>query len=663
MPSRLARLFAIFLAATFSLSVVPHGEAATPKNKTATSQAQKGKAKAPAKGKATGKTASKSSKTGKGRSKAAARPRAAAVAKPQTKAQQLDRLYADYWQASLKLNPLQATFQGDHRYDDQLPNYLSPAFRQQSHDFTTQWLGKVEAIGPDGLTGQDLLSYEIFVRDAHSALAAERFPSWMLPVNQFYNIAAIAAMLGSGTGAQPFDTVQDYDNWARRAAQLPVVFDQAIANMREGMRAGVVQPRALMEKVLPQLDAIIKPTAEESLFWTPVRNLPAGFSEADKQRISADYKRLIELRLMPSYRALRGFIASEYLPATRASDGMSALPDGAAWYANNVRQSTTSDLTPGQIHQLGLDEVARIHAQIEAVMKQVKFRGSMQKFFKYMQTDKRFTYPSEDALLGEYRSLEARVNANVPKLFSLTPKARFEIRPVEPYRAQSAAGGSYMRPGGSRPGIFYVNTYDLPSRRTWDAEDLYLHEAIPGHHFQLGLQQELGELPDFRRFGGETAFIEGWGLYAESLGKDLGLYQDPYNYFGYLQNELWRAIRLVVDTGLHAKGWSRQQVIDYMLANSAASQTDAVAEAERYMAIPGQALAYKVGELKIMQLRQQAQAALGSRFDIRAFHAEVLKDGSVPLDILQQKIERWIAAQQGGAPAVAPAPTSAVPTP
>ncbi|HYG05466.1 MAG TPA: DUF885 family protein [Stenotrophomonas sp.] len=645
MPSRLVRLFALFLAATVSMSMVPQSEAATQK-KASTSQAQKskGKAKAPAKS----KSKNKSSKT-----KAAAKPRT--VAKPLSKAQQLTHLYEEYWQASLRLNPLQATFQGDHRYDDQLPNFLSSAFRQQSHEFTTQWLAKAEAIGPDGLSGQDLLSYEIFVRDARSALAAEQFPSWMLPINQFYNIANIAAMLGSGTGAQPFETVQDYDNWARRAAGLPVLFDQAISNMREGMKAGVVQPRALMEKVLPQFDAIIKPTAEESLFWAPVRNMPASFSAADKQRISEDYKRLIEGRIMPAYRGLRGFIATEYLPATRNSDGMAGLPNGAAWYAYNVRQSTTSDLTPEQIHQIGLDEVARIHTQIEAVMKQVKFRGSMQKFFKFMQTDKRFTFPSEDAMLAYYRGLQGRVDANVPRLFSLTPKAKFEIRPVEPYRAQSAAGGSYMRPGGSRPGIFYVNTYDLPSRKTWDAEDLYLHEAIPGHHFQLGLQQELGELPDFRRFGGETAFIEGWGLYAESLGKDLGLYQDPYNYFGYLQNELWRAIRLVVDTGLHAKGWSRKQVIDYMLENSASSQTDAIAEAERYMAIPGQALAYKVGELKILQLRQQAQAALGPRFDIRAFHAEVLKDGSVPLDILQQKIERWIAAQKAGTPGTAAA--------
>lgn len=621
MPSHALRLLPLAIAALLSLSAAPPAEAAK-------KQAQRPAAT---------------------QARAKARPRPAAAPVKQDKAAQLNRLYDAYWEASLRLNPLQATFQGDDRYNDQLPNFLSAAFRQQSHDFTVEWLGKVQAIGADGLSGQDLLSYEIFVRDANSALQAEKFPSWMMPVNQFYNIASIAVMLGSGTGAQPFRTVQDYDNWSRRSLGIPPLFDQAIANMREGMAAGVVQPRVLMEKVLPQLDAIIKPNAEETLFWAPIRNMPADFSAEDKVRISAEYKRMIEYRIMPAYRALRGFIATQYLPATRNSDGMAALPDGAAWYAYNVRQSTTSDMTPAQIHQIGLDEVARIHGQIEQVMRQVKFRGSMQKFFKFMQTDKRFTFASEEALLARYRGLESKVNASVPRLFSLVPKAPFEIRPVEPYRAQSAAGGSYMRPSGdgSRPGIFYVNSYDLPSRKTWDAEDLYLHEAIPGHHFQLGLQQELEGLPKFRRFGGETAFIEGWGLYAESLGKELGLYEDPYSYFGYLQNELWRAIRLVVDTGLHSKGWTRQQVIDYMLHNSASSQTDAVAEAERYMAIPGQALAYKVGELKIMQLRQQAQAELGAAFDIREFHAEVLKDGSVPLDILQEKIERWIAAKKG----------------
>jgi uncharacterized protein (DUF885 family) len=410
-----------------------------------------------------------------------------------------------------------------------------------------------------------------------------------------------------------------------------------------------VQPRALMEKVVPQLDALIKPKADETLFWGPVKNLPASFSDSDKQRIDSEYRTLIENELMPAYRKLRQFIVDEYMPRTRTTPGMQALPNGAAWYAYNARQSTSTDLSPAEIHQLGLDEVARIHGLIRGVMKEVGFKGSLQDFFQFMQNDPRFSFESEEALLAYYRGLEDKINQRVPELFSLIPKASFEIRPVEAFRAQSAAGGSYMRPSedGSRPGIFYVNTYDLPTRKTWDAEDLYLHEAIPGHHFQLALQQELTGLPMFRRFGSEIAFSEGWGLYAESLGKDLGVYTDPYNYFGYLQNELWRAIRLVVDTGLHSKGWSREQVIAYMLENSAESETQATAEAERYMAIPGQALAYKIGELKIKEVRAKAERELGPKFDIRQFHAEVLKDGSVPLDVLEAKIDRWIAEQRG----------------
>jgi uncharacterized protein (DUF885 family) len=566
------------------------------------------------------------------------------------KARRLDRMYEEYWEALLERNPLQATFQGDPRYNDRLPNFLTAEYRESSEAFTRQWLARIEAVGPQGLTGQDLLSYQIFVRNAKDGLEGIRFPGWKQPINQFYNLASTVVQLGSGTSAQPFKTVEDYDNWRKRAANIPPIFDQAIANMRIGMADGVVQPRPLMEKVLPQLDALIKPKAEDTLFWMPIRNLPADIPAADKARITAEYRAMIEGEMLPAYRALRAFIADEYMPATRASHGMAALPDGQAWYAYNARNSTTTDLTPDQIHKIGLDEVARIHGLIRTeVMDKVGFEGSLQDFFRFMQDDPRFTFESEEALLAYYRSLEDKVNVHVPKLFSLTPKAGFEIRPVEPFRAQSAAGGSYMRPSedGSRPGVFYVNTYDLPTRKTWDAEDLFLHEAIPGHHFQLALQQELTGPPKFRRFGGETAFSEGWGLYSEALGRDLGLYTDPYNYFGYLQNELWRAIRLVVDTGLHSKGWTREQVIRYMLDNSAESETQATAEAERYMAIPGQALAYKIGELKIQELRAKAEAELGPRFDIRAFHAEVLKDGSVPLDVLEDKIERWIAAQKG----------------
>jgi uncharacterized protein (DUF885 family) len=580
-----------------------------------------------------------------GDSQAAAAPQAA----KQDKAARLEALYAQYWEENLKLNPIQATFQGDPRYNDQLPDFLSAENRRQTHEFNTRWLKAVKDVGPDGLDGQALISYEIFVRNAEQSLESEQFPGWMLPIDQFNNIAGFVAQLGSGTSAQPFKTVKDYDNWLARGRQIPVIFDTAIANMREGMTTGVVQPKALMVKVLPQFDALIKDKPEDTLFWGPITSMPKDFSAADKDRLTAAYRELIGQQLMPAYRKMRAFIADEYMAKTRATPGMDGLPNGKAWYAFNARNSTTTDKSPEEIHQIGLSEVARIHGEIRKVMQEVGFKSTLQDFFRFMQTDKRFNFKSEDALLAHYRALEAKINQKIPEQFSLIPKSPFEIRPVEPFRAKSAAGGQYYPPSedGSRPGIFYVNTYDLPTRKTWDAEDLYLHEAIPGHHFQIALQQELTNLPAFRRFGGETAFAEGWGLYAESLGKDLGVYTDPYDYFGYLQNELWRAIRLVVDTGLHSKDWTREQVIKYMLDNSAESETQSTAEAERYMAIPGQALAYKIGELKIQELRHRAEKALGDKFDIREFHAEVLKDGAVPLSVLEGKIDRWIAAKQG----------------
>lgn len=574
---------------------------------------------------------------------------AAASQATSAKAAQLQNLYAEYWEEVLKLNPVQATFQGDARYNDQLPDFGSAEFRKQQHDFTVRWLKTIQDVGSAGLSGQDLLSYEIFVRDSKNSLEGEKFPDWTMPVNQMSSIASYAVMLGSGTSAQPFKTVKDYDNWLARGNKLPTLFDTDIANMRQGMKMGVVQPRALMTKVIPQLDALIKDKPEDTLFWGPIKSLPADFSAADKQRLTAAYRTMIADQLLPAYRELRAFINDEYLPATRDSVGLDKLPDGLAWYAFNAKNSTTTDMSPAEIHQLGLDEVARIHDEIRKLMVETGFKGSLQDFFKFMQTDPRFNFKDEPALLAYYRALEARINKRVPEQFSLTPKAPFEIRAVEAFRAKSAAGGEYQSPSedGSRPGVFYVNTYDLPTRKTWDAEDLFLHEAIPGHHFQLALQQELKGVPAFRRFGGETAFIEGWGLYSESLGKSLGVYETPYDYFGYLQNELWRAIRLVTDTGLHSKGWTREQVIKYMLDNSAESETQSTAEAERYIAWPGQALAYKIGELKIKQVRAKAEKELGDKFDVREFHAEVLKDGSVPLDVLEAKIDRWIATKKG----------------
>lgn len=565
------------------------------------------------------------------------------------KAERLDALYVQYWDESLELNPIQATFLGDPRYNDRLPNFLSADYRQRNLEFNRRWLRTVQAIGADGLSGQDLLNYEIFAKSLNDAIEGDRFPGWMMPINQFTNIAGFTAQLGSGRSAQPFKTVADYEAWRKRAQEVPALFDQAIANMREGMKRGVVQPKALMVKVLPQLDALTADQAEKTLFWGPITSMPAEFSEADKARLTAEYKTMIEQELMPAYRRLRSFIADEYLPACRDTAGMQDLPDGQAWYAWNAFQSTTTRLSTAQIHQIGLDEVARIHGEMRKVMAEVGFQGTLQDFFKYLNTDKRFEFASEEALLAHYRSIEAKVAPGLARSFNLMPKAGFEIRPTEAFRAASAAGGEYQGPSedGTRPGIFYVNTHDLPSRKTWDSEDLFLHEAKPGHHFQIALQQELKDLPKFRRFGGETAYVEGWGLYSETIGRELGLLEDPYMYFGMLQNELWRAIRLVVDTGFHSKGWTREQVIAYMRENSAVSDTDAVAEAERYMAIPGQALAYKIGQLKITELRARAERALGPKFDVKHFHDEVLKDGAVPLDVLDAKIDRWIAAKKG----------------
>ena len=564
------------------------------------------------------------------------------------KAAKLDALYEDYWQQSLKMNPVMATYIGDERYNDQLVDTDSAENRAKSREFNQAWLDRVSASGDEGLSGQALLSYQIFVRERRDQLAGEEFPGWMTPVNQMYGSASAIVMLGSGVQAQPFKTVQDYDNWFARASRVPVIFDTEIANMREGIANGVVQPRVIMTKVIPQLDALIKPKPEDTEFWGPIRSMPADFSVADKERLTESYRTLIADRLMPAYRELRDFLRDEYLPKTRASVGADKLPNGAAWYAYNARVATTTDMTPAQIHQIGLDEVARIHAEIRKVMMQVGYKGSMTEFFAFMQKDKRFEFNSEEALLTHYRQLEAIIEARVPEQFSLVPKAKFEIRAIEPFRAESAAGGQYQGPSedGTRPGIFYVNTFDLPTRKTWDAEDLFLHEAIPGHHFQIALQQELTNIPKFRRFGGNNAFIEGWGLYAESLGKDLGVYKDPYSYFGRLQGELWRAVRLVVDTGLHSKGWTRDQVIDYMHANSSVSTPDAIAEAERYIAWPGQALGYKIGELTIQRLRAKAEAELGAQFDVREFHAQVLKDGALPLGILEDKINRWIASKK-----------------
>lgn len=571
---------------------------------------------------------------------------------PATVAAELDALLAEWHESELKANPIFATALGDLRYNDQLPDFMSAEYRAESEARERDFLARVQKLDREALTGQARLSRDVFVSDRELSLEGNQFPGWMLPVNQFGNYGSFFAQLGSGQSLQPFTEVKHYDDFLARIARFPVLNDSAIANMREGIKAGVVQPVPVVEKSIPQFAAHIVAKPEDSVFWGPIKAMPESFSAQDRERLTAAYRAAITDTLVPAYTATRDFLRDEYLPAAREGVGQMHLPQGKAWYAYNVRTNTTTDLTPEQIHQFGLDEVARILAEMNAVREQVGFEGDLKAFFKHLQTDDRFYFKTADEALQAYRDVQQKINPLLPKLFDIFPKADYEVRPVEAFRAASQAGASYQSPtpDGSRPGVFYLNTHDLRAQPNFLVETLSIHEASPGHHFQISIQQEVESLPAFRRFGGYTAYSEGWALYAESLGKELGLFTDPYQWYGRLSDEQLRAMRLVVDTGLHYYGWSRQQAIDYMLANSSMAESDVVAEVERYIVIPGQALAYKVGQRVIRDLRTEAEAELGDKFDVRAFHRQVLVDGALPMGVLQTKIREWIAAEKAKAP-------------
>ncbi|MGB5103861.1 MAG: DUF885 domain-containing protein [Steroidobacteraceae bacterium] len=563
---------------------------------------------------------------------------------------QLNAIFDEYFEAFLEANPLLATSIGDPRYNDRLPVSISPEWRARSEQLARDYLARLGQVERAALPVQDQLSYDIFKSARERDIEGFRYPGHLVPLNQFYSMPNGFAQLGSGNGQQPFKTVQDYENFLKRVDGFVAWTDQAIVNMREGMAKGYTLPRVLAERVLPQLAAHVVARPEDSLYWGPVGMLPAEFAAADRERLTAAYRAAIESKIVPAYRRLHDFMRDEYLPNCRASVGLDALPDGKAWYEYNVRSITTTDYTPAEIHEIGLREVERIHGEMRGVMAKVGFKGSLDEFFVFLNNDPQFVWPSREALVQGYEAIKARVDPQLPRLFEHLPKADYEVRAVEPFREKSAAGGSYQAASedGSRPGIFYANAYDLKARPKWAMEALSLHEGNPGHHFQITLQREQKSLPKFRRFGGYTAYSEGWGLYAESLGPDLGLNVDPYQYFGRLEGELFRSIRLVVDTGLHSKGWTREQVLEYIDANSATSDARRIAETERYIAIPGQALAYKIGQLKISELRSRAERELGAGFDLRRFHTAILADGPLPLDVLEAKIDRWIASQRGG---------------
>jgi uncharacterized protein (DUF885 family) len=559
----------------------------------------------------------------------------------------LGALFDNYFERDLELNPLMATFIGDYRYNDRLANTFSPEYRAAVTAMDEEFLRRLLAIDREQLDDQDRLSYDLFKLNREQSLEGNQFPSHLLPINQFYSLTSSFVQLGSGTSAHPFKTVKDYDDFLSRADQFAINVDQVITNMQEGARQGVAQPRILMEKLLPQIESQLVEDPRDSGFYAPVRDMPDTFSDDDRERLTVAYVDKINSIIVPAYQRLSNFIGDDYLAAARETVGLYALPNGEAWYAYLMRVRTTTDMTADEIHQIGLEEVARIHGEMHAVMEEVGFDGGLKDFFEFVNTDEQFFFDEPEELIRGYRDMADQISELSKNLFEIFPETGFEVRRVEPFREQTASKGSYVAgtEDGSRPGIFYANAYDIKARGKWAMESLFLHEAIPGHHFQIMIQRENEDLPGFRRYGGVTAFSEGWGLYAESLGKEIGVFTDPYQYFGGLNAELWRAIRLVVDTGIHAKGWSRQQVLDYMYANSAVAPVRAISEAERFMAVPAQALAYKIGQLKIREIRDRAEARLGDKFDVRDFHTQVLRDGAMPLSMLEAKIDRWVVSQ------------------
>ncbi len=572
---------------------------------------------------------------------------------PATEGQKLRKLFADSDEASLKRNPIGALFRGDPRYADQFGDSITDAYYAGEKAAAEADLRTLATIDRARLSTDDKISYDVFKWTTETSLAAYA-PALTKaqvdrPIDHFYGIHTYYADLASGEGAAPFKTVADYDNNLKRLSGYVIYLDRAIGRMKDGLRDNVTNPKLVMANVVAQLDALIAQGVEGSTFYKPVLTFPKDIPAAQQARLKAAYARFIKTQLIPAHTRLRDFIKIQYLPKAREAVGLSAMPGGAALYAYLVKSNTTTDMTPDEIHALGLSEVARIHGEMEKVKAQVGFKGSLQEFFTFMRTDPQFAPKSPEAMRDAFFAIDKKLDATISRDFSLLPKSPLEIRPVPPYREKTDAGGSYNAgtPDGARPGVFYYNSYDLPSRFTWGYETLFLHEGRPGHHFQISLAQENASLPAFQRFGGNTAFQEGWALYAETLGGELGLFTDPYQLYGHYNDEILRAMRLVVDTGLHSKGWTRDQAIAYMLDNSAMGRTDATAEVERYIAIPGQALAYKIGALTIQRLRHKAEITLGTRFDVRDFHAQVLNSGALPMAVLEAKINSWITTQRG----------------
>lgn len=557
----------------------------------------------------------------------------------------LDSLLAQYHEERLKLYPLEATMAGDDRYNHLLPIDVTQAHRNKLKDFYSYYNDQLKNLNRNSLSENEQMSYDILQWECTINLEGLTFKDYLMPINQFWSLPLLVGQMASGASLQPFKTAKDYDNWLSRLDAYVVWCDSAIVNMKKGMAEGYVIPKTLAQKVIPQMADLDHGPAESHLFYGPVTLMPDSLSPEDKTRITNAYKEMISNKIIPTYKKMHDFIKNEYLPACRESSGIADVPEGKKYYSHLIRYYTTTDKPADEIFNLGKQEVERITKEMEAVKQQVGFKGDLKAFFEHVRTKKELMpFTSAEQVIENFNKIHETMKPNLEKLFDKVPKTAFEVRRTEAFREASAS--AEYNPGtldGSRSGVFYVPVPNVSEYNILSDEDLFLHEAIPGHHYQISLQQENTELPQFRRTLTYSSYAEGWALYSESLGKELGLYTDPYQYFGMLSAEMHRAIRLVVDVGMHTQGWTREQAIQYSLDHEAEPESSVIAEIERYMSIPGQALSYKIGQLKIIELRKKAEEALGDKFNASQFHNKVLESGCLPLNILERKIDSWIS--------------------
>jgi uncharacterized protein (DUF885 family) len=558
----------------------------------------------------------------------------------------LNEFFEAEWNYEMEQSPARASSMGDRRWNDRWGDQsLEAIHKREQHEVDA--LARLKKMDRAQLSPADQLNYDLFQKDLEQDIEGSKFRSYLMPINQRGGIQTLDEL---GDRLR-FETLKDFEDWLARLRAIPTLMDQNIALMKEGARAHIMWPKIVLDRVPAQIDKQLVAQPEDSPFFKPFKKFPAAISAADRERLTKAAEEAITSAVLPSFQKLKKYFVDEYLPAAFEEVGVWKMPQGGDYYAYLARRHTTTGLTPQQIHEKGLSEVARIKAEMQTIMGKVGFKGTLPEFFTKLRTDPQFFYKTPDELLEAYRALAKQIDPNLVKVFKTLPRTPYGVTPIPDKIAPDTTTAYYNQPAadGSRAGTYFVNLYKPETRPKWEMMALSLHESVPGHHLQIALAQELGDIPKFRRYGGYTAFVEGWGLYSESLGEDMGMYEDPYAKFGQLTYEMWRAVRLVVDTGMHQFKWDRQRAIDYFMENAPKAENDIVNEIDRYISMPGQALAYKIGELKIKELRERARREIGDGFDVREFHDAVLLSGAVPLDVLEQNINRWIATKKAGA--------------